>query len=118
MMWYTFSIIFDILQALSILFLIGLGFIEFLNIIDDSKKPPKHFHRTLITLEDFNECIRLFVYENTIFTVESGYPGNIWIHLHNQNIFAFGFMRRVALLKAEVARNLPVGLKVHWSVFK
>ena len=118
MMWYIISIIFDILQALSILFLIGLGFMEFINITNDSKKLPLHFNRTLITLDDFNECIKMFMYENTIFSVESGYPGNIWIHLHNQNIFAFGFMRRVVLLKAEVARNLPVGLKVHWSVFK
>ena len=79
-------------------------------------KPSPRFNRTIITLDDFNECIKLFMYENTIFWLDDSPLGHIWIHLHNQNIFAFGFMKRVALLKAEVARNLPVGLKVHWSV--
>jgi hypothetical protein len=80
--------------------------------------PPTHFHRTLVTLDDFNECIRLFMYPNTIFWLDDPAPGHIIINLQNQNIFAFGFMRRVALLKAEVATNLPVGLQVHWFVSK
>lgn len=89
----------------------------FINIINDSKKPPKHFNRTLITLDDFSECINMFMYENTIHEINDSLA-YIHISLYNQNIFAFGFMRRVALLKAEVARNLPVGLRVEWKIVK
>lgn len=78
---------------------------------------PKHFHRTLITLADLDECINMFIYENTIYEINDSL-GYVHISLYNQNIFAFGFMRRVAKLKAEVARNLPVGLRVEWKIVK
>lgn len=107
----------DVVLSLVVVFLLGMLYLLVSRIRKHFNKPSPRFNRTLITLDDFNECIKLFMYENTIYDIND-YFGYVKITLHNQNIFAFGFMRRVAMLKAEVARNLPVGLHVHWSVFK
>ena len=109
--------IIDVALSLGVAFLLGMLYLLASRIRKYFNKPPKHFHRTIITLADLDECINMFMYTNTIYEINDSL-GYVHISLYNQNIFAFGFMRRVALLKAEVATNLPVGLQVHWFVSK